>query len=93
MELKMIEYKTYEINEIALKIFEDKGTYTIKYFDEGTLICVFSSRPTSKLKEITEQLEEIAKRENERYFLTKHNKELKWRLQLTKDQKIRISQY
>ena len=89
----MIEYGTYEVNQLALRIFEDKATYTIKYLDEKALICVFSSNPTSKLKEITKQLEELTKRERERYFLTKHNTQLNFRLEITEDQKIRISKY
>ena len=87
----MLEYKTYNVNELSQIIFEKKGECTIKYFDEKCLICVFSSRPTSKLQEITTQLEKISERE--RYVLTEHNTKLEYRVGLTNDQKFKITEY
>ena len=87
----MLEYKAYSVNELSQIIFEKKETCTIKYFDEKCLITVFGSRPTSKLQEITTQVEKISK--NESYFLTLHNTKLEYRIQLTNDQKFRIRKY
>ena len=87
----MLEYKTYNLQELSKVIFENRGTCTIKYFDEKCLITVFGSKPRSTLQEIIAQLEKIS--ENESYFLTEHDKKLNYRIRLTKEHKFKISEY